>query len=104
MATFVRSSKLPALTTLEQPGAFQQGHLSLGTTICIAACTPYNGSGIQSSIVRSILRLEFRKEIVMSAKIPENYLDLFHKKAFGSFTTLMPDGSPADHTRVGGLR
>jgi PPOX class probable F420-dependent enzyme len=39
-------------------------------------------------------RLEFRKEIVMSAKIPENYLDLFHKKAFGSFTTLMPDGSP----------
>lgn len=30
----------------------------------------------------------------MSAKIPENYLDLFNKKAFGSFTTLMPDGSP----------
>jgi PPOX class probable F420-dependent enzyme len=30
----------------------------------------------------------------MSAKIPENYMDLFNKKAFGSFTTLMPDGSP----------
>jgi PPOX class probable F420-dependent enzyme len=30
----------------------------------------------------------------MSASIPENYLDLFKKKAFGSFTTLMPDGSP----------
>ena len=30
----------------------------------------------------------------MSASIPENYLDLFQKKAFGSFTTLMPDGSP----------
>jgi len=30
----------------------------------------------------------------MSAKIPEDYLDLFSKKAFGSFTTLMPDGSP----------
>jgi PPOX class probable F420-dependent enzyme len=30
----------------------------------------------------------------MSAKIPEKYLDLFEKKAFGSFTTLMPDGSP----------
>ena len=25
---------------------------------------------------------------------PEKYLDLFDKKAFGSFTTLMPDGSP----------
>jgi PPOX class probable F420-dependent enzyme len=34
------------------------------------------------------------KEIVMSATIPENYLDLFQKKAFGSFTTLLPDGSP----------
>ena len=30
----------------------------------------------------------------MSAKIPESHVDLFHKKAFGSFTTLMPDGSP----------
>ena len=30
----------------------------------------------------------------MSASIPENYLDLIQKKAFGSFTTLMPDGSP----------
>jgi len=30
----------------------------------------------------------------MSAKIPENFMDLFQKKAFGSFTTLMPDGSP----------
>ena len=30
----------------------------------------------------------------MSASIPENYLDLFQKKAFGSFTTLFPDGSP----------
>ena len=30
----------------------------------------------------------------MSDKIPENYMDLFNKKAFGSCTTLMPDGSP----------
>jgi hypothetical protein len=30
----------------------------------------------------------------MSAKIPETHIDLFHKKAFGSFTTLMSDGSP----------
>src|SRR5271165_1907456 len=30
----------------------------------------------------------------MSASIPENYKDLFDKPAFGSFTTLMPDGSP----------
>jgi PPOX class probable F420-dependent enzyme len=30
----------------------------------------------------------------MSASIPDKYLDLFQKKAFGAFTTLMPDGSP----------
>ena len=30
----------------------------------------------------------------MAAKIPESHMDLFHKKAFGSFTTLMPDGGP----------
>ena len=30
----------------------------------------------------------------MSATFPENYRDLFQKKAFGAFTTLMPDGSP----------
>lgn len=30
----------------------------------------------------------------MSAKIPENYLDLFQKPAFAHLTTLMPDGSP----------
>src|SRR5690349_3918763 len=30
----------------------------------------------------------------MSSSFPEKYLDLFNKKAFGSFTTLMPDGSP----------
>jgi PPOX class probable F420-dependent enzyme len=30
----------------------------------------------------------------MAAKIPEKFLDLFHKKAFGSLSTLMPDGSP----------
>ena len=40
----------------------------------------------------------------MSASIPENYLDLFKKKAFGSLTTLMPDGSPRNHAGVGGLR
>ncbi len=28
------------------------------------------------------------------AKIPEKFLDLFDKKAFGSLGTLMPDGSP----------
>ncbi|HWS98346.1 MAG TPA: PPOX class F420-dependent oxidoreductase [Candidatus Methylomirabilis sp.] len=30
----------------------------------------------------------------MSATVPETHKDLFNKKAFGSFTTLMPDGSP----------
>ncbi len=30
----------------------------------------------------------------MAIQIPENYMDLFNKRAFGSFTTLMPDGSP----------
>jgi PPOX class probable F420-dependent enzyme len=30
----------------------------------------------------------------MPTPFPENYRDLFDKKAFGSFTTLMPDGSP----------
>jgi len=37
---------------------------------------------------------EFSKEIIMAAKIPENFMDLFQKKAFGSLSTLMPDGSP----------
>jgi len=32
--------------------------------------------------------------IIVSAKIPEKYLDLFQKRAFGSLGTLMPDGSP----------
>jgi PPOX class probable F420-dependent enzyme len=30
----------------------------------------------------------------MPAAFPEKYLDLFQKKAFGAFTTIMPDGSP----------
>lgn len=30
----------------------------------------------------------------MSSVIPENYLDLFEKKAFASLATLMPDGRP----------
>ncbi len=30
----------------------------------------------------------------MSATVPESHKDLFQKRAFGSFTTLMPDGSP----------
>ena len=30
----------------------------------------------------------------MSTSFPEKYLDLFQKKSFGAFTTLMPDGSP----------
>jgi PPOX class probable F420-dependent enzyme len=30
----------------------------------------------------------------MAAAIPDKYMDLFQKKAFGAFTTLMPDGSP----------
>jgi PPOX class probable F420-dependent enzyme len=37
---------------------------------------------------------EFSQESIMSAKIPENFMDLFQKKAFGSLSTLMPDGSP----------
>jgi PPOX class probable F420-dependent enzyme len=34
------------------------------------------------------------EDIIVSAKIPEKYLDLFQKAAFGSLGTLMPDGSP----------
>jgi PPOX class probable F420-dependent enzyme len=30
----------------------------------------------------------------MPTPFPEKYLDIFEKKSFGSFTTLMPDGSP----------
>jgi PPOX class probable F420-dependent enzyme len=30
----------------------------------------------------------------MSNVIPEKYVDLFHKKAFASLATLMPDGKP----------
>ena len=30
----------------------------------------------------------------MASAFPDNYLDLFQKKSFGAFTTLMPDGSP----------
>ena len=30
----------------------------------------------------------------MASSFPDKYLDLFQKKAFGAFTTLMPDGSP----------
>ena len=30
----------------------------------------------------------------MPTSFPEKYRDLFQKKAFGAFTTLMPDGSP----------
>jgi PPOX class probable F420-dependent enzyme len=30
----------------------------------------------------------------MPSSFPEKYLDLFQKKSFGAFTTLMPDGSP----------
>lgn len=30
----------------------------------------------------------------MPATLPEKYADLFHKKAFASLATLMPDGAP----------
>src|SRR6266478_530233 len=30
----------------------------------------------------------------MAERIPEKYLDLFRKPAFGNLATLMPDGSP----------
>ena len=30
----------------------------------------------------------------MAARIPDNFLDLFQKKAFANLATLMPDGSP----------
>ena len=30
----------------------------------------------------------------MPTSFPDKYRDLFQKKAFGAFTTLMPDGSP----------
>jgi PPOX class probable F420-dependent enzyme len=39
-------------------------------------------------------RIRNSKEANMSSSFPENYLDLFQKKSFGAFTTLMPDGSP----------
>jgi PPOX class probable F420-dependent enzyme len=31
---------------------------------------------------------------MMAATVPDSHKDLLEKKAFGSFTTLMPDGSP----------
>src|SRR5271166_6266932 len=34
------------------------------------------------------------RRLSMSAPVPESHKDLFQKPAFGSFTTLMPDGSP----------
>jgi PPOX class probable F420-dependent enzyme len=34
------------------------------------------------------------RRFVMAATLPDSYKDLFQKRAFGSFTTLMPDGSP----------
>lgn len=30
----------------------------------------------------------------MASAIPDNYLDLFNKRAFGHLSTLLPDGSP----------
>jgi PPOX class probable F420-dependent enzyme len=30
----------------------------------------------------------------MNSSIPENFLDLFQKRAFGHLATIMPDGSP----------
>jgi PPOX class probable F420-dependent enzyme len=30
----------------------------------------------------------------MASKIPDQFMDLFQKKAFANFATLMPDGSP----------
>ena len=30
----------------------------------------------------------------MASSFPDKYLDLFQKKAFAAFTTVMPDGSP----------
>ncbi len=30
----------------------------------------------------------------MAASFPDAYLDVFQKKSFGAFTTLMPDGDP----------
>jgi PPOX class probable F420-dependent enzyme len=35
-----------------------------------------------------------REKTMMSAEIPKKYEDLFSKKAFGNFGTLMPDGQP----------
>jgi PPOX class probable F420-dependent enzyme len=34
------------------------------------------------------------RRFAMAATLPDSYKDLFQKRAFGSFTTLMPDGSP----------
>ncbi len=57
-------------------------------------CTSYNSPGIQSLAFRPTHHSQISKEIRMSASIPENFLDLFQKPAFGSFTTLQADGSP----------
>src|SRR5439155_12808203 len=34
------------------------------------------------------------KEVIMAATIPDQYKDLFQKKAFCNLATLMPDGRP----------
>src|SRR5438128_9997078 len=34
------------------------------------------------------------KEVIMAATIPDQYKDLFQKKAFCKLATLMPDGRP----------
>jgi PPOX class probable F420-dependent enzyme len=41
-----------------------------------------------------ITKQSLTKEVVMAASIPEQFKDLFEKKAFANLATLMPDGRP----------
>ncbi len=41
-----------------------------------------------------VSQLKTEKERRMSGVIPEEYVDLFNKRAFGHLATLMPDGHP----------
>jgi PPOX class probable F420-dependent enzyme len=43
----------------------------------------------------SVMSVKFiARRFVMATTVPNSHKDLFQKRAFGSFTTLMPDGSP----------
>ena len=51
-------------------------------------------SGIQLVVIRRHTPSSPQGDKKCQLPIPESHKDLFQKPAFGSFTTLMPDGSP----------